>query len=87
MPGTSTRNCCDGSIPPEFLDRLQTATRDSYAARFADGQPLEAQALCAEFATKMVSDLLHNEDTMSMAHSVESRVPLLDLELVRSHSG
>jgi asparagine synthase (glutamine-hydrolysing) len=31
----------------------------------------------------MVSDLLHNEDTMSMAHSVESRVPLLDLELVR----
>jgi asparagine synthase (glutamine-hydrolysing) len=37
----------------------------------------------AEFATKMVSDLLHNEDTMSMAHGVESRVPLLDLELVR----
>jgi asparagine synthase (glutamine-hydrolysing) len=31
----------------------------------------------------MVTDLLHNEDTMSMAHSVESRVPLLDLELVR----
>jgi asparagine synthase (glutamine-hydrolysing) len=31
----------------------------------------------------MVSDLLHNENTMSMAHSVESRVPLLDLELVR----
>ncbi len=39
--------------------------------------------LRAEFATKMVSDLLHNEDTMSMAHSVESRVPFLDLELVR----
>jgi asparagine synthase (glutamine-hydrolysing) len=31
----------------------------------------------------MVADLLHNEDTMSMAHSVEARVPLLDLELVR----
>jgi asparagine synthase (glutamine-hydrolysing) len=31
----------------------------------------------------MVCDLLHNEDTMSMAHGVESRVPLLDLELVR----
>jgi asparagine synthase (glutamine-hydrolysing) len=31
----------------------------------------------------MVADLLHNQDTMSMAHSVESRVPLLDLELVR----
>jgi asparagine synthase (glutamine-hydrolysing) len=31
----------------------------------------------------MVCDFLHNEDTMSMAHSVESRVPLLDLDLVR----
>jgi asparagine synthase (glutamine-hydrolysing) len=34
-------------------------------------------------STKLVNDLLHNEDTMSMAHSVESRVPLLDLDLVR----
>ena len=44
---------------------------------------MESQALRSEFVTKMVCDLLHNEDTMSMAHSVESRVPLLDLELVR----
>ncbi len=41
------------------------------------------ESLQAEFATKLVNDLLHNEDTMSMAHSVESRVPLLDLEVVR----
>lgn len=68
---------------PEFLDRLRVATRDSYDSYFSDGQPLEAQALRGEFSTKMVVDLLHNEDTMSMAHSVESRVPLLDLELVR----
>ena len=40
-------------------------------------------ALRAEFHTKMVNDLLQNEDTMSMAHSVESRVPMLDLEFVR----
>ncbi len=39
--------------------------------------------LRAELSTKMVDDFLHNEDTMSMAHSVESRVPMLDLELVR----
>jgi asparagine synthase (glutamine-hydrolysing) len=57
--------------------------RDEYGAYFEDARPLESQALRAEFATKMVCDLLHNEDTMSMAHSVESRVPLLDLELVR----
>jgi asparagine synthase (glutamine-hydrolysing) len=67
----------------EFADQLQTSTRDEYEAFFTDDRPIESQALRAEFSTKMVSDLLHNEDTMSMAHSVESRVPLLDLELVR----
>jgi asparagine synthase (glutamine-hydrolysing) len=68
---------------PDFLDRLTASARHDYSAYFDDERPLESQALRAEFATKMVSDLLHNEDTMSMAHSVESRVPLLDLELVR----
>ena len=68
---------------PEFLDRLGTSTRHGFDAFFEDGRQTRAQAMRAEFSTKMVSDLLHNEDTMSMAHSVESRVPLLDLELVR----
>jgi len=68
---------------PEFAARLTGPAWDDYAGFFADDRPLESQALRAEFATKMVCDLLHNEDTMSMAHSVESRVPLLDLELVR----
>jgi asparagine synthase (glutamine-hydrolysing) len=68
---------------PEFLDRLSTATRDGFDGFFVGDGRTAAQALRAEFSTKMVSDLLHNEDTMSMAHSVESRVPLLDLELVR----
>jgi asparagine synthase (glutamine-hydrolysing) len=68
---------------PEFVDRLSTSTRDSYGEYFPGVRPLVAESMHAEFATKMVSDLLHNEDTMSMAHGVESRVPLLDLELVR----
>ena len=68
---------------PEFADRLRTSTRDSYDEYFPGARPLPAEAMRAEFATKMVCDLLHNEDTMSMAHGVESRVPLLDLELVR----
>jgi asparagine synthase (glutamine-hydrolysing) len=68
---------------PEFVSRLHTATRDEYDPLFAGDGRLEGRSLRAEFATKMVSDLLHNEDTMAMAHSVESRVPLLDLELVR----
>jgi asparagine synthase (glutamine-hydrolysing) len=68
---------------PEFLDRLEASARDDYDPQFDDERPLESQALRSEFVTKMVCDLLHNEDTMSMAHSVESRVPLLDLDLVR----
>jgi asparagine synthase (glutamine-hydrolysing) len=68
---------------PEFLDRLATSTREGFDGFFDGDGPTESQAMRAEFSTKMVSDLLHNEDTMSMAHSVESRVPLLDLELVR----
>jgi asparagine synthase (glutamine-hydrolysing) len=68
---------------PGFLSRIEVPDWDDYSAYFGDRRPLESQALRAEFATKMVCDLLHNEDTMSMAHSVESRVPLLDLELVR----
>jgi asparagine synthase (glutamine-hydrolysing) len=66
----------------EFADRVTLSSRDFYDRYFGDDRPLESQALRAEFATKMISDLLHNEDTMSMAHGVESRVPLLDLELV-----
>jgi asparagine synthase (glutamine-hydrolysing) len=68
---------------PEFVDRLGAATRESFDPYFPGDRTVESEALRAEFATKMVADLLHNEDTMSMAHSVESRVPLLDLELVR----
>jgi asparagine synthase (glutamine-hydrolysing) len=68
---------------PEFAAQIEVSTRAFYDAYFESDERLESQALQAEFATKMVADLLHNEDTMSMAHSVESRVPLLDLELVR----
>jgi asparagine synthase (glutamine-hydrolysing) len=72
---------------PGFVERLEAETRADYDAWFDEhasgGASVEAQVLRTEFATKMIADLLHNEDTMSMAHSVESRVPLLDLELVR----
>jgi asparagine synthase (glutamine-hydrolysing) len=68
---------------PDFLERLTTRTRSEFDGLFTGGASLPGQVLRGEFATKMVSDLLHNEDTMSMAHSVESRVPFLDLEVVR----
>jgi len=40
------------------------------------------QVLLAEFKTKLVDDLLLAEDRMSMAHSLEARVPFLDTDLV-----
>lgn len=67
----------------EFLARLEARCRESFDGYFPAERPVESEALRAEFSTKLVNDLLHNEDTMSMAHSVESRVPLLDLELVQ----
>ena len=66
-----------------FLERLTIRSRDGYDSFFPGSRPVASEALRAEFNTKLVNDLLHNEDTMSMAHSVESRVPLLDLELVK----
>jgi asparagine synthase (glutamine-hydrolysing) len=67
----------------EFRERLTARCRDEYQMYFPGARPVESEALRAEMSTKLVNDLLHNEDTMSMAHSVESRVPLLDLDLVR----
>jgi asparagine synthase (glutamine-hydrolysing) len=68
---------------PEFADRLQASTRDEFDQYFDGSAPIESEVLRAEFATKMECDFLHNEDTMSMANSVESRVPFLDLDMVR----
>ena len=36
-----------------------------------------------EFNTKMIDDFLLSEDRVSMAHGLESRVPFLDLDLVK----
>jgi len=44
--------------------------------------PSLEHTLRAEFWTKMIDDLLLNEDRMFMASGVESRVPILDKDLV-----
>jgi asparagine synthase (glutamine-hydrolysing) len=72
---------------PEFREQLDGRVRERFDGMFPGRRPVEAETLLAEFQTKLVNDLLHNEDTMSMAHSVESRVPLLDLDLVRFAAG
>jgi len=40
-------------------------------------------SLWLEFNTKMIDDFLLSEDRVSMAHGLESRVPFLDLDLVK----
>ena len=47
-----------------------------------ESSPLD-QVLFAEIHSKMVNDYLLVEDRMSMSHSVEERVPFLDLDLVQ----
>ena len=62
---------------PQVLKEFQP-----YFDRAKISGPLD-QVLYAEMATKMVDDYLLVEDRMSMSHSVEERVPFLDLDLVK----
>lgn len=59
-------------VHAEF-DRLFNAVRHESALN---------QVLYTEFQSKMVNDYLLTDDRMSMAHSVEERVPFLDRDLV-----
>ena len=65
--------------------RQSTAsTRDAFSPYFdRPDLGLVEQIQWAEFRAKMVDDFLLNEDRMSMASSLELRVPLLDPEMVR----
>ena len=66
----------------DFLASVNINLRERFEEYFRDADH-SVGAMQAEFNTKMVNDLLHNEDTMSMAHSIECRVPWLDLDFVR----
>lgn len=64
-------------------EKLQTANKE-FTQFFNQVPDLKAldQVLYTEFNTKMVNDYLLTEDRMSMANSVEERVPFLDKDLV-----
>ncbi len=70
---------------PSFLRSALEPVEAEFAPLFerrGGMSPLD-QIFFAEFHSKMVNDYLLVEDRMSMAHSLEERVPFLDLDLVR----
>ena len=83
-------------MPPNGSADCGAACRASFddciARGFADaqtGDPLR-QLMDVDFATQLPDDLLMLTDKMSMAVSLECRVPLLDqrlVELAAAHAG
>jgi asparagine synthase (glutamine-hydrolysing) len=76
-----------GVLPDAFNARLFEGgsaafnLREHYVPYF-EGVDLLQGLMNAELRTKLVDDLLSVDDTMSMAHSLELRVPLLDNRIV-----
>ena len=72
---------------PEFIKSQKTnfsQTADEFHEYFKEVEKFGAldQVLYTEFHSKMVNDYLLVDDRMSMANSVEERVPFLDKDLV-----
>jgi asparagine synthase (glutamine-hydrolysing) len=76
-----------GALPDSFnrkllkTDGFATELRGLYAP-FFERVDLVQGLMNAELRTKLVDDLLSVDDTMSMAHSLELRVPLIDNRIV-----
>ncbi len=76
-------------VLPDSLNRAMFMNGGSSPGRvskqyspFFEGSDFLQGLMNAELRTKLVDDLLSVDDTMSMAHSVELRVPLLDNRIV-----
>jgi asparagine synthase (glutamine-hydrolysing) len=70
---------------PEVLQNVATdAAERSLGARFdgLDDLPFGSQMMKFDFRTYLPDDVLVKVDRMSMAHSLESRVPLLDNDVI-----
>lgn len=72
---------------PQYLQSCRSELRktsEHFDALFGKVKHLDAldQVLHVEFQSKMLNDYLLTDDRMSMAHSVEERVPFLDVDFV-----
>lgn len=80
-------NYFDTIYHPSLASKLKSELRrvheafDPFFEEVSDLDPLD-RVFFVEFHSKMVNDYLLTEDRMSMSHSVEERVPFLDLDLV-----
>jgi asparagine synthase (glutamine-hydrolysing) len=72
----------DGELVRLGWEELRTLSRLEQTAQGIDNAHLRVSAL--EMEWYMRNQLLQNTDWASMAHSVEVRVPLVDLELLRA---
>ncbi len=70
---------------PAFLNEPIAPVIDDFRELFSSNGTASAldKVYKTEFRSKMVNDYLLTEDRMSMANSVEERVPFLDLDLVK----
>lgn len=75
----SDQNEVFGSIIPN--DAMKNV-KSFFTQFFSDSMPYMEQVLSADFNSKMTYDFLPVDDSTSMSHSVETRVPFLDNELV-----
>ena len=65
-----------------FKEKISCSNLREHYAPFFEGVDFVQGLMNAELRTKLVDDLLSVDDTMSMANSLELRVPLLDNRIV-----
>ncbi|MBN1561079.1 asparagine synthase (glutamine-hydrolyzing) [candidate division KSB1 bacterium] len=70
---------------PDFLQNRIIPVANEFDDLFVryDNMTALERVYVVEFGSKMVNDYLLVEDRMSMSHSLEERVPFLDLDLVK----
>jgi asparagine synthase (glutamine-hydrolysing) len=69
------------SFNHKLFPNVEHPLRESYSP-FFEGTDFLQGLMAAEIRTKLVDDLLSVDDSMSMAHSLELRLPLLDNRIV-----
>ena len=73
------------TLRPEYFHSMLANWKDNLMAGYYDGLSTDdrlSRKLFAEYKTRLVDEMLMKVDRMTMAHSLEARVPLLDHEIV-----